>query len=64
MAKLRGIIMFPNGELPRLITKQGLRIAGGLSRKAGLRHLYEGIEIMGGKEYFKRSEVFVIPRST
>ncbi len=56
--------MFPNGEPPQIIDKQGLRIAGGLSRKAGLRHLYEGIEIMGGKEYFKRSEVFVIPRST
>ncbi len=64
MAKLRGIIMFPNGELPRLITKQGLRIAGGLSRKAGLRHLYEGIEIMGGKEYFKRPKAFIIQRST
>ncbi len=64
MAKLRGIIMLPNEEPPRIINKQGLRIAGGLSRKAGLRPLYEGIEIMGRKEYFERSEVFVIPCST
>jgi len=56
--------MFPNGEPPRIINLQGLRIAGGLSRKAGLRHLYEGIEIMGRKEYFERSEVFIIPCST
>ncbi len=40
--------------------KQGLRIAAGLSRMAGLNHLYEGIEIMGGKEYFYTSEMLYI----
>ncbi len=59
-AKLPEIIIVPNGGPPQLITKQGLRIAARLSRKAGLCHPYEGIEIMGGKEYFKRPEMLYL----
>ena len=64
--------MFPNGTINEATKglpswssakadKQGLRIAAGLSRMAGLRYLYyEGIEIMGGKEYFYTSEMLYI----
>ncbi len=64
MVKLPSIIMFPKGQPPRNIKQQPLRIATELSRNANLCHFHEGIEIMGGKEYFKRSEIVVLPHLT
>ena len=56
MVKLRNVIKFLNGQPPRIINRQPLRITIGLSRNACQRHLNKGIEIRGGKEYFKGSE--------